>query len=179
MNPTDDPRTAHLARIRDLGTCQDNRDDLNAENAARNLIADVPAYWHRGRTNAAAYVAENANRAGSMLRAIADWADAHPGTYIASILDKTIPLNAAAVEELEFCYRLQSTHRDDLAGRERRAIFNPVYFPHMNPATRAIWDETYAACQRRFDARQGPAGKPVTSARHAMAVAIASAAGAV
>lgn len=152
----DHTRRAHIERITDLATCLDNRDDLCAENMARNLSMGVPAYWYRGWTNAASYIVEDAGRAGSLLTALIAFAERHPHDDLASHLDKVIPLNQPAVRDLSLCYRLQSTFREDaeLRDRERQAIRGAVYLPHMSAEVRARWAAEYASIQRRFEARR-------------------------
>lgn len=164
MRPLIDQQTqAHLDRISDLSMCCGNPDHLSAENAARALNEGKPAYWFKGRFSASALVVSAAGYEGSLTRTMIAYIDQDnekvrnglkSASDIDAVLDGIIPLNDAAVEELALLYRYQSTFRDDLAGRERQAIYNPWFIKGMDLATRAVWEVRYAACQRRFEERR-------------------------
>lgn len=190
-------REQHLDRIRDLSLCLNNEDSLGAEHEARNLLADRPAYWYRGQTSPASWLVEMSRceeHNFSLLKAAEVFADRHPHADQLAAYDAIIPLNEPAVRELSLCYRLQSTFRDDaeLRDRERKAIFNPVFFLRMRQDMRDEWRRLYEGCQQRwadrrdaeFEARKAKAFEdqmvgavpqwPVSSRREA-ALAIASA----
>ena len=123
----------HLQRLHDLSLCLNNRDDITIAQTVRNLEEGKPAYWYRGRTSGATWVVDLSHVHGSFLKALEVFIERKPNLrIIEDVLDNVIPLNASAVNELALCYRLQSTFRDDLADRERRAIFDPEYFPGMS-----------------------------------------------
>lgn len=174
-------RTAHLLRINDIADCRDNRDTLDAENAARNLMASKPAYWHFGRTNAASYIGYDANRTGSLTSALVAFLEGHKGEKwdVEDILDAMIPLNDEAVAELELCYRMQAAFRDDIRQREEHAIMEPLRpRPRLiHPEHEAARDDFYAVRQRRFLERQRDAhwNRPVGKGRKLDAVALAGA----
>lgn len=150
-------REDHITRIRDLSQCLNNEDYLGMETEADNLVSGKPAYWYRGRTSAAMWVVwgsrtDEANH--SFLKALETFVSRKPTIdVVGDILDNVIPLNDAAVAELQLCYRLQSTFCDDLKDRERQAIFDPEFFPRMGAATRAVWAVLYEQCQRRWAER--------------------------
>lgn len=174
----DPTRKALLERIEDLGRCCANLDSIDADHVAGNLGVGIPAYWYRGdRTGAASVVrlSHSAEHNFSFLKALEAFHARHPAYGVLEVLDGVIPLNAAAIDELTLCYRLQSTFRDDLAGRERQAIYDPHYQRHMSDEMREVWRERYGECQRRFEERQRDAhwSRPVTSPRHLDAVALA------
>jgi hypothetical protein len=150
-------REQHLARITDLSLCLNNGDSLSAETEARNLIEGRPAYWHRGQFTAAGmlvFLSRCAEHNHSLLKACEAYVERHPNRDLVDALDGVIPLNQPAIDELQFCYRLQSTFRDDLADRERTAIFNPVFFPHMSQESRDRWQAQYEGAQRRWADRR-------------------------
>jgi len=167
----------HLSRIADLSLCLNNRDTLGAEIEARNLSAGHPAYWYRGRTSAAMWVVELSRceeHNFSFLRALEAFIERHPRINVLEILDGVIPLNEEAVHELSIAYRFQSSFRDDLADRERKAIFDPEYFPGMDAEMRARWEAQYAECQYRWEQRYVAGLKDVSSPKAALAVALAT-----
>ena len=149
-------REDHIQRLRDLGECLKNRDDVTIEQQVRKIMAGQPAYWFRGRTSGATWVVELSacdEHNHSFLKALEAFVERHPGVTVLEILDGVIPLNAEAVHELQLCYRLQSSFRDNLADRERKAIFDPEFYPRMDPEMRARWAAEYEVIQRRWDAR--------------------------
>jgi hypothetical protein len=152
-------RADHIQRLHDLSLCLNNEDSLGWEVEARNLEADRPAYWYRGQTSPASWLVEMSrceehNR--SLLKAAEAFADRHTSHDMVDVYDAVIPLNEAAVRELGLCYRLQSTFRDDaeLRDRERKAIFDPVFFPGMADEMRGRWQSQYEACQQRWADRR-------------------------
>lgn len=150
-------RDDQINRLRDLSFCLNNSDDLLIEAIANNLMSGHPAYWFRGRTSGATWVVELANckdHNRSFLKALEVFVERKPTVDVLEILDNVIPLNEAAVHELSLCYRLQSTFRDDLADRERQAIFDPETFPHMDAAMMAVWETQYEAIQQRWANRR-------------------------
>lgn len=167
MTP-EEARTAHLQRLRDLADCRRNHDDISAENAVRNLIAGTPAYWCMANspTSLPAYATQLANSGQSLLSAMQRM---EPDTMArridiaTAIYDQIIPLNDAAVAELELCYRMQSTFRDDIRQREERAIMEPWHPERQSDNSRAFWSDLHDKAQQRFQERKRDAHwcKPV------------------
>lgn len=152
----------HIARIRDLSLYLNNEDSLGAYSEAHNLADGRPAYWHRGQFSpASALVALSrcVEHNHSLLKAAEAFADRHTQHDLVDVYDGIIPLNEAAVDELMLCYRLQSTFRDraELADRERKAIFDPVFFPRMRQEMRDEWERLYEGCQQRWADRRDDA----------------------
>jgi hypothetical protein len=140
----------HIQRLHDLSLCLNNRDDITIAQTVRNLEEGKPAFWYRGRTSGATWVVDLSHAHGSFLKALEAFVARKPNVDVLEILDGVIPLNAEAVHELALAYRLQSTFRDDLADRERRAIFDPEYFPGMSDEMRGRWAARYQECQQRW-----------------------------
>ena len=65
----------------------------------------------------------------------------------------------------------------EVADRERQAIYDPVYFPHMSSERREQWRVRYGEIQRRYEERQRDAqwNRPVTAPRLLDTVALAEA----
>lgn len=152
-------RAEHIHRLHDLSLCLNNEDTLGWEAEARNLEANRPAYWYRGQTSPASWLVEMSRceeHNFSLLKAAEAYADRHPHQNMLDAYDGVIPLNEPAVRELSLCYRLQSTFRDDaeLRDRERKAIFNPVFFLRMSDEVRDRWQRLYEGCQQRWADRR-------------------------
>ena len=152
-------RAEHIQRLHDLSVCLNNEDTLGWEAEARNIEADRPAYWYRGQTSPASWLVEMSRceeHNFSLLKAAEAFADRHTEHDLVDVYDGVIPLNEPAVRELSLCYRLQSTFRDDaeLRDRERKAIFDPVFFPRMSDEMRARWQSQYEGCQQRWADRR-------------------------
>jgi hypothetical protein len=150
-------------RVRDIANCRRNVDDGSLEWAARNLMEDVPAYWSmkgRDASGVSSRVASLANFHGSLTQAMTELDAtfaARPHIKIAvDVYDALIPLNMAAVEELDRLYRLASTFRDrdDLLSREEAAICDPYWSDFDGNETRELWSDDYAAAQARFHQRR-------------------------
>lgn len=161
MRQLTDHLKAHLDRIHDLSLCLNNPDEPTARNMAQRLVDGLPAYWYRGQASAASRIVSEVDDV-CLITVMTGFIDAEnqklrqgltKATDIDATLDNIIPLNHAAVEELNLLYRLQSTFRDDLADRERAAIYSPFFIDGMDAATRAVWQTRYAACQRRWEER--------------------------
>lgn len=133
-------RTFHsqLIRIEELARALDNLDSIASERAAGALVDRRPAYWSRATYH---------DQVGTQLRSLANL----PAGFRASVdaydrdfpyravvdgrfcevprlsieaLDRMIPLNAAAIEELSKLYVEFGTFRtrDELSRREDRAL---------------------------------------------------------
>lgn len=164
----------HVERILDLATTRRNYSTTDAVKAAENLRDGKGAYWFRGQFSAASFVATDANFNGSLIRALVTFADQHKRVSLAEdVLDNIIPLNQAAIDEMQLAYRLQSTFRDDLDTRERDAIFDPYFMPGLSLKSRREWAEEYEAVQARFSERaaENLNARPVTSPAAALAIA--------
>lgn len=153
---------AHLDRIHDLSHCLNNPDEPTARNMAQRLVDGLPAYWYRGQASAASRIVSEVDDV-SLITVMTVYIDSEnqklrqgltKATDIDGTLDSIIPLNQPAIDELSLLYRLQSTFRDDLADRERAAIFNPFFIENMDLATRAVWQVRYEGCQQRWADRR-------------------------
>lgn len=155
-------RAPHIARINDLSLCLNNPDGATRDVMASRLVDGLPAYWYRGQGSAASRIVSQIDD-DSLITVMVGYIDREneklrqgltKATDIDATLDGIIPLNQPAIEELSLLYRLQSTFRDDLADRERKAIFDPFVIDGMDMATRAIWQTRYEACQQRWADRR-------------------------
>lgn len=174
---TESARQVHLQRCRDIADCRRNRDDLSIENAVRNIMAGKPAHLSMAggsALGASCALAATANSVASLFASLDKLASFYAvrGVDIASVLlDKLIPLNAAAIDELELCYRLQSTFRDraEIVDRERKAIMDPWWPTQWTDSESSAWgySEDYRAAQDRYTARlmEGHWSRPVTAAK--------------
>ncbi len=163
--------TNEAQRIEDIAACRRNLDSMSRDDAARNLMDDKPAYWSMAGGSAlglSAQVAATANFQGSLIRALDEKSEgfAARGINIArDILDKLIPLNIDAVEELDLCYRHQSTFRarESLLGRETSAILNPWSPAFPNDDSEAVaerYSALVAEARQRLNDRRNAALHP-------------------
>lgn len=111
---------------------------LNPETAARdNAVANLryrkPAFWHTASATHAqiAELSSEANRFASLERALDNIEDHYSCTgqhnrriRTAEIFDALIPLNAAAIRELDEAYRGVGTFRDRDELEDRGALIN-------------------------------------------------------
>lgn len=125
--PSKETMTAAMTRITTLAYRLDNPNTLTAEYAARNIVEGKPAFWHaEGYSNgpAGAFLAE-LNRLGSIEAASAYLNGFFPHRHYGSVdfLDRLLPLNYAAVDDLAGAYAAAGSFRDrsELIRRTERA----------------------------------------------------------
>jgi hypothetical protein len=122
-----------LVELRRLSSRYGNEDTPGEELAAGALLTSRPAYWSvTGSTNALSYWRNEANIGGGIATV------AVPEAHVRKFLDKLIPLNEAAVDELGHAYTaLLSTWEDADDLRERAFNFvdtNALSVPVAPPA---------------------------------------------
>jgi hypothetical protein len=112
------------ARLETIAIATGNRNTLAEREAAAALKAHQPAYWtsHGYSNGLATSLLWKANHRRSMARALRDEEDFIATTRFseADVLDWFIPLNAAAVREMQDLYEIAGTFRtaDELRARE-------------------------------------------------------------
>ena len=125
---TDPALKPYIARVREIADRHDNGDSYAIELAAANLAARRPAYWSGslGYSNSTAGILiEAVNRKASVLDACAELKVCYPyRTWIETPnLDYLLPLNEAALHDLQSAYQACGTFRGmtELARRTERA----------------------------------------------------------
>jgi len=125
---TDPALKPYIARVREIADRHDNGDSYAIELAAANLAARRPAYWSGslGYSNSTAGIlVEAVNRKASVLDACAELKVCYPyRTWIETPnLDYLLPLNEAALHDLQSAYQACGTFRGmtELARRTERA----------------------------------------------------------
>lgn len=125
--PGKETMTTAMARIATFADRLDNPNSLTAEYAARNIVEGKPAFWHtEGYSNgpAGAFLSE-VNRLASIEAGAVYLRGFFPARGYGSVefLDRLLPLNDAAVDDLAGAYAAAGSFRDlsELIRRTERA----------------------------------------------------------
>jgi hypothetical protein len=125
---TDPALKPYIARVQEIADRHDNGDTYAIELAAANLVGRRPAYWSgsKGCSNSTAGIlVEAVNRKASILDACAELKVSYPHRAWMETpnLDYLLPLNEAALYDLQGAYRVCGTFRGltELARRTERA----------------------------------------------------------